>query len=76
MPAALDAASAIDSASRALLLATPCAELAFSGERERIARLASEAMAIARHLGDPLLLLRVTPPHSHVVLTQSDEQGQ
>ena len=57
-----DALTAIgegDSADRALLLATLCAELTYCGEPHRLARLATESLAMARRLEDPLVFLRV-----------------
>lgn len=56
---ALEVLGESDSGDHALLLATLAVELSFSGERDRIARLADEAVSMARRLGDPLVLLRV-----------------
>ncbi len=58
LEAALGALAPDDSPELALLLATLCTELSF-GSLERRRRLADEARAMARRLGDPATLLRV-----------------
>ncbi len=57
-----------DSVERALLLGTMTAELSYT-EPERLARVASEALAVARRVGDPTALLRVVSLvyHGYVV---------
>ena len=56
---ALTAVGDNDSADKALILAILCAELAYSDERERVSRLATEALAMVRRLDDPIAFLRV-----------------
>jgi len=57
---ALDAVGESESADKALILATIASELAYSGEPEKQARPANDALAMVRRLDDPLALLRVT----------------
>ena len=56
---ALEVVGESDSGDHALLLATLAVELSFSGQRDRVARLADAAVSMGRRLGDPLILLRV-----------------
>ncbi|MGH8974211.1 MAG: hypothetical protein ACRD0C_13560, partial [Acidimicrobiia bacterium] len=56
---ALDTIDPVDSPLRALVLATLASELAFSPDYDRRQRLAAEAEAVARRLGDPAILARV-----------------
>ncbi len=76
---ALEALGDRDSVETALLLATLCAELSYSDELERQRRLAAEATAMSRRLGDPLSLVRVmslvhsvTVPHESLDARLSD----
>jgi tetratricopeptide (TPR) repeat protein len=65
---ALDALSIANSPERALLLGTMTAELSYT-DPDRLAGVASEALDLARRLGDPTTLLRVTSLvyHGYVV---------
>ncbi len=60
LEAALAAVGPDDGIERALLLATVCAELAFSAEPARLQALFDEALAIARRIGDPRTIVEVT----------------
>ncbi len=56
LEAALEALGDSDPGLRARLLVTLAAEVEFSADRERRHRLATEALAVARRLGDPAVL--------------------
>ena len=59
LEAALAALPEADSTERALLLATLCSELALGTPLEERKRLADDARAMARRIGDPATLMRV-----------------
>ncbi len=68
---ALAALPEADSSERALLLATLCSELSFGSLEQRL-RLADEARAMARRLGDPATLVKVLT-HVHVTALKVPE---
>jgi predicted ATPase len=68
---ALDAIGSADSATRARLLAMVAVELSYSGQRERIATLIDESMAMARRLDDPLAFLRVANAYGAIPLPEN-----
>ncbi|MEY2398212.1 MAG: hypothetical protein QOJ00_1386 [Actinomycetota bacterium] len=59
LSAALDAVGEHDSPERARLFATLAAELPFSGNHERVQRIAAKAESVARSVGDDATLLAV-----------------
>src|SRR5262249_28098244 len=63
LSAALDAIDVADAPSRARLLATLAVELAYSGDRARISELADGAVALARRLDDPAILVHALNSH-------------
>ena len=65
LEAALDVCGRADSSLRARLLVTLAAELTFTPERDRRHRLADEAIAMARRLGEPTTLARVLTLTGH-----------
>jgi len=69
---ALEAGGDPDSGRTALLLATLCAELSYGDELDRQRRLATEAMAMARRLGEPLALVRVMSLVHSVTVVSDD----
>jgi class 3 adenylate cyclase len=77
LEAAVEAVGPADSEWRARLLADLVAELAFASEDERRDRLAAEALAIARSLGDPVILAHVLARcHLSVAPRRPDEMRQ
>jgi len=67
LEAALEAIGDADSPERAELLAYLGVELVWTADRARRIRLSDEAIAVARRIGDPVLLARVLPPRFYTI---------
>ncbi|HKY77124.1 MAG TPA: AAA family ATPase [Acidimicrobiia bacterium] len=71
LEAALEALGAVDSPTRARLLATLAGELLWAGDRNRRLALADEALALARRLGDTAALADVLA-NRHFTISEPD----
>jgi class 3 adenylate cyclase/tetratricopeptide (TPR) repeat protein len=73
---ALDAIGSSDSRVRARLLANLAEELGFSSQHERRERLAAEALAIARGLGEPTVLAHVLARRFSALVTTPERHEE